>query len=81
MKTSTRCSLALAACIALSLGACGKQERAGTANTDRTAGGDVATADSHRVTDVEPGPSKTAWAGWFCTEPSFMDVISGKVKL
>ena len=57
MTTSTRYSLALAACVALSLGGCGKQDRAGTANTDRTAGGDVATADSLRVTDVELGKS------------------------
>lgn len=35
----------------------------------------------HQVTDVEPGPPKTAWAGWFRSGPAFMDVLSGKVKL
>jgi hypothetical protein len=35
----------------------------------------------HRITNVEPGPPKTAWAGWFCSEPTFMDVLSGKVRL
>jgi len=33
----------------------------------------------HRITDVEPGPPKTAWAGWFRSEPSFRDVLAGKV--
>lgn len=32
----------------------------------------------HTITDVEPGPPKTAWAGWFRSEPSFMDVLSRK---
>jgi hypothetical protein len=32
----------------------------------------------HHVTDVEPGPPKTAWAGWFRSEPSFLDVLTGK---
>lgn len=35
----------------------------------------------HRITDVEPGPPKTAWAGWFRSQPTFMEVLSGKVRL
>lgn len=34
----------------------------------------------HWITDVETGPPKTAWAGWFRSEPSFLEVISGKKK-
>ena len=30
----------------------------------------------HDLTDVEPGPPKTAWAGWFCSRPSFRDVLA-----
>lgn len=32
----------------------------------------------HAITDVEPGPPKTAWAGWFRSQPSFRDVLAGK---
>lgn len=32
----------------------------------------------HNITDVEPGPPKTAWAGWFRSQPSFLDVLTGK---
>jgi hypothetical protein len=35
----------------------------------------------HTLTDVEPGPPKTAWAGWFRSQPSFRDVLAGKAKL
>ena len=35
----------------------------------------------HCITDVEPGPPKTAWAGWFRSEPSFRDVLAGKSAL
>ncbi|MEZ4300284.1 MAG: 2OG-Fe(II) oxygenase [Polyangiaceae bacterium] len=35
----------------------------------------------HRITDVEPGPPKTAWAGWFRSEPSFRDILSGKARI
>lgn len=34
----------------------------------------------HWITDVEPGPPKTAWAGWFRSEPTFLEVVSGKRK-
>lgn len=34
----------------------------------------------HAITDVEPGPPKTAWAGWFRSEPSFLDVLAGKAQ-
>jgi len=34
----------------------------------------------HWISDVEPGPDKTAWAGWFRSEPTFLEVISGKKK-
>lgn len=33
----------------------------------------------HRVADIEPGPPKTAYAGWFRSRPSFKDVLAGKV--
>ena len=32
----------------------------------------------HAIDDVEPGPPKTAWAGWFRSEPSFLDVLAGR---
>lgn len=32
----------------------------------------------HYIEDVQEGGSKTAWAGWFRSEPSFMDVVSKK---
>jgi hypothetical protein len=32
----------------------------------------------HAITDVEPGPPKTAWAGWFRSAPSFREVLSKK---
>ena len=32
----------------------------------------------HNITDVLPGPPKTAWAGWFCARPSFRDVLTGR---
>lgn len=34
----------------------------------------------HYIEDVEPGPPKTAWAGWFRSEPSFMDVLAKKTS-
>lgn len=30
----------------------------------------------HWISDVEPGPSKTAWAGWFRSEPTFKEILS-----
>lgn len=32
----------------------------------------------HAITDVAPGAVKTAWAGWFRSHPSFLDVLAGK---
>lgn len=32
----------------------------------------------HNITDVLPGPPKTAWAGWFCARPTFRDVLLGR---
>lgn len=32
----------------------------------------------HNITDVLPGPPKTAWAGWFCAHPTFRDVLAGR---
>ncbi|MBK8252193.1 MAG: 2OG-Fe(II) oxygenase [Polyangiaceae bacterium] len=30
----------------------------------------------HTITDVLPGPPKTAWAGWFKSQPLFLDVLT-----
>ena len=32
----------------------------------------------HWISDVEPGPPKTAWAGWFRSEPTFLEMLSKK---
>ncbi len=34
----------------------------------------------HWISDVEPGPPKTAWAGWFRSEPTFLEMLSKKKK-
>ncbi|MFI5179166.1 MAG: 2OG-Fe(II) oxygenase [Vicinamibacterales bacterium] len=32
----------------------------------------------HRLTPIEPGPAKLAWAGWFRREPAFLDLVHGR---
>ena len=41
----------------------------------------IAPTLEHDITDVTPGPPKTAWAGWFRSYPPFRDVLTGKTAL
>jgi hypothetical protein len=40
----------------------------------------IAEGLEHCITGVLPGPPKTAWAGWFKSAPSFLDVLAGKAQ-
>lgn len=61
-----------------------EQGRPGTRRSlDNTTPGDallfrIDPSLEHAITDVAPGPPKTAFAGWFRSEPSFLDVLAGK---
>lgn len=34
----------------------------------------------HYISDVEPGPPKTAWAGWFRSRPAFKDILLRRAR-